>query len=195
MAIVVNEAAGIGVDTFIRVGSTGAVQGDIECGDLVISTSAVRLDGASQSYVLPEYPAVASYDVLLALIEAAERLGVTYHVGVTATTSDFYAGQSRAAYHDYRSPGSEALIHSMERAKVLNFEMECATLFVLSSLFNLRAGAVCAVFANRRTNRFMPGAGEDSCIGVANEAVTILADWDARRKREGKRWLYPSLLR
>lgn len=92
IAIVVNEAANLGAETLIRVGSTGAIQGEIKCGDLVISSAAVRLDGTSDSYVMIEYPAAASYEALLALIEAAERVGVRYHVGITATTSDFYAG-------------------------------------------------------------------------------------------------------
>jgi len=96
MAIVVNEASRIGVHTFIRVGSTGAIQRGIDCGDVVISSAAVRLDYTSNCYVMPEYPAVASYEVLLALIEAAESLGIgNYHVGITATTADFYAGQNR----------------------------------------------------------------------------------------------------
>jgi len=97
MAIFVNEASRVGVHTFIRVGSTGAIQKDIECGDLMIS-AAVRLDCTSNCYIMPEYPAVASYEVLLALIEAAESLGISnYHVGITATAADFYAGQNRPA--------------------------------------------------------------------------------------------------
>ncbi len=78
---------------------------------------------------------------------------------------------------------------------MLNFEMECATLFVLSSLFGLRAGAVCAVYANRITNEFKPGAGEENCIKVANEAVKILNDWDQTKQRKKKKWLYPSMLK
>jgi len=57
MAIVVNEAAGIGVKTFIRVGSCGAIQRHMKCGDMVISTAAVRLDGTSNHYIMREYPA------------------------------------------------------------------------------------------------------------------------------------------
>jgi uridine phosphorylase len=96
MSIVVNEASNIGVRSFIRVGSTGAIQKDIECGDVILSSAAVRLDCTSNCYIVPEYPAVADYQVLLALIEAAESLGISnYHVGVTATTADFYAGQNR----------------------------------------------------------------------------------------------------
>ena len=76
MAIVVNEAASIGVHTFIQVGSCGVIQGNIRCGDLVISFAAVRLDSASNFYVTLEYPAAANYEVSMALIEAAEALGI-----------------------------------------------------------------------------------------------------------------------
>lgn len=195
IAILVNEAANIGVDTFIRVGSTGAIQRDIGCGDLVISTAAVRLDGTSHHYVMAEYPAVAHYEVLMALIEAAERLGVRYHVGVTATTSDFYAGQARPSFQDFWQPRLDNIIPSLQKANVLNFEMEAATLFVLCNLFQLRAGAVCAVYANRCTKVFEPGAGEEECIKVSNEAAKILSTWDAEKQEKGKRWLYPGLLR
>jgi len=195
IAIVVNEAANIGVETFIRVGSTGVIQKDIKCGDLVISTAAVRLDGTSRNYVRPEYPAVADYEVLLALIEAAESLGTKYHVGITATTSDFYAGQARPSFQGFWQLGLKKLIPSLQRANVLNFEMECATLYVLASLFKLRAGTVCAVYANRLTDTFEAGAGEQECIKVANEAVKILSEWDDKKRRERKKWLYPGLLR
>ena len=195
MAILVNEAANVGVETFVRVGSTGAIQKDIECGDLVVSVGAVRLDGTSEHYVGVEYPAVANYEVLLALIEAAENLGVRYHVGITATSSDFYAGQARPSFKRFKQSETENLIKMLRKANVLNFEMECATLFVLSALFGLRAGAVCAVYANRITNQFKPGAGEENCIKVANEAVKILNDWNKEKKRKKKKWLYPSMLK
>ncbi len=193
MAIVVNEAARIGVHTFIRVGSTGAIQKDIDCGDLIISSAAVRLDYASNCYIMPEYPAVASYEVLLALIEATESLGISnYHVGVTATTADFYAGQSRQT----KAPASqmEDLLPIMQEAGVLSFEMETATLYTLASLYGLRAGSVCAVYANRCRNEFKEGAGEENAIRVTNEAVKILCEWDAKKRKKKKNWLFPSLL-
>lgn len=192
MAIAVNEASRVGVHTFVRVGSTGAIQKDIDCGDLIISTAAVRLDYTSNCYIMPEYPAVANYEVLLALIEAAESLGIgNYHVGVTATTADFYAGQNRPAATISRM---EDLLPTLQKAKVLNFEMETATLFTLASLYGLRAGSVCAVYANRCRNEFKPGAGEENAIKVANEAAKILYEWDAKKRRKKKHWLFPSLL-
>lgn len=191
MSIVVNEASAIGVHTFIRVGSSGAIQRDIKCGDLIISSAAVRLDGTSNCYIMPEYPAAASYEVLLALIEAAESLGISnYHVGVTATTSDFYAGQNRTT-----KSKTASILQVLQEAEVLNFEMETATLYTLANLYGLRAGAVCAVYANRCTGEFKPGEGEENAIKVANEAVKILHEWDEKKKTKSKKWLFPSLIK
>jgi uridine phosphorylase len=195
MSIAVNEAANVGVHTFIRVGSTAAIQRDIACGDMVISSAAVRLDCTSNCYVMPEYPAVANYEVLLALIEAAEGLGVkNYHVGVTATTADFYAGQSRVAAGG-RLGQNENLLPALQKAGVLNFEMETATLYTLASLFGLRAASVCAVFANRCTDEFRADGAEETAIRIANEAVKVLSGWDKLKEKAGKPWLFPSLTR
>jgi len=154
IAISINEASRIGMHTFIRVGSTGAIQKEIDCGDLIISSAAVRLDYTSNCYIMPEYPAVANYEVLLALIEAAEGLDIrNYHVGITATTADFYAGQNRPTLKGAASP-PENLLSILQKARILNFEMEIATLFTLTSLYGLRAGSICAVYANRCKNEF-----------------------------------------
>jgi uridine phosphorylase len=194
MAIAVNEASNVGVKTFVRVGSTGAIHAQIKCGDVIISSAAVRLDGTSNCYVVPEYPAVADYEVLLALIEAAESLDIRdYHVGITATTSDFYAGQNRPMRKDC-APSMQDLLPDLQEAGVLNFEMETATLYTLASLYGLRAGAVCAVQANRCTNEFKTGAGEENAIKIANEAARILNDWDALKTKRKRRWLFPSLI-
>ncbi|MCW4046253.1 MAG: nucleoside phosphorylase [Candidatus Bathyarchaeota archaeon] len=194
MAIAVNEAANIGVRTFIRVGSTGAIQPGINCGDVIISSAAVRLDYASNCYIIPEYPAAANYEVLLALVEAAENLGLSnYHVGVTATTADFYAGQNRPNRLCETCEMSN-LVPTLQKASVLNVEMETATLYTLASLFGLRAGAVLAVYNSHFTGEFKAGAGEESAIKIANEAVKILNEWDAKKRKSKKRWLYPSLL-
>ncbi len=194
MSIAVNEAANIGVHTFIRVGSTGAIQRDINCGDVIFSSAAVRLDYTSNCYIIPEYPAAANYEVLLALVEAAENLGISnYHVGVTATTADFYAGQNR---HNTLggAPEMANLLPTLQKARVLNLEMETATLYTLASLYGLRASAVLAVFNSHLTGEFKAGAGEENAIKIANEAVKILSEWDAEKKESKKRWLFPSLL-
>ncbi len=192
-AIAVEELARVGVDTFIRVGSCGTIQPEVEVGDLVISTAAVRLDGTSRQYVRVEYPAVASYEVVMALIEAAEELGHRYHVGITATTDSFYTGQGRRGFNSYFQSWMRSVVEDLRTAKVVNFEMESATLFTLANLFGLRAGTICAVYAQRVTDEFSV-RGEKEAIEVANEAVRILHEWDNLKERRGKKHLYPSLL-
>jgi uridine phosphorylase len=144
-AIVVEELSRIGARTFIRVGTTGALQPEIEVGDLVIPTAAVRADGASRAYVPLEYPAVADLDVLHSLVQAARKLGVRAHVGMVVSTDAFYADQ----------------VEAWGRANVLSAEMECSIIFTLASLKGLRAGAILAVDGNLargiKKGEFEPG--------------------------------------
>lgn len=192
-AIVLEELLRVGADTFIRVGTSGGISPDLRVGDLVISTGAVRLEGTTKQYVVPEYPAVASYEVVLALIEAAETLGVRYKVGITATTDSFFTGQGRPGHNNYMQSWMRDLIINLQYSRVLNFEMEAATLFVLSSIYGARAGAVCSIVADRVKNKIVPEAGVRDAVHVANEAVKILSEWDEVKKNRGREYYYPSI--
>jgi len=194
-AIVVEELLRVGADTFIRVGTTGAIQSYIETGDLIITSASVRLEGTSKQYVIPEYPASSSPEVVMALIEAAESLGERYWVGITASTDSFYLGQSRPGYRDYFPSFARNLLPDLSMANVLNFEMESSVILTLSNIYGARAGAICAAIAQRSKNEFAPGRGIEKAISVANEAVKILSEWDDRKKRAGKKFFFPSLLR
>ncbi|WP_461866490.1 uridine phosphorylase [Thermococcus sp.] len=191
-AIAIEELAAIGADTFIRVGSTGAIQPGMEIGDLIIAKAAVRLEGTSKQYVRVEYPAVADLEVTLALIEAAETLGMRYHLGITASTDSFYLGQGRPGLNGYFPSFAKHIMDDLRQARVTNFEMETATLFTLANIYGLRAGSVCAVFANRVTNEFGK-AGEKEAAMVATEAVKILAEWDEEKEKKGKKVWFPGL--
>jgi len=172
-AIVVEELARVGVKTFIRVGSTGALQPGIRVGDLIIATGAVRLEGTSKQYVMPEYPAVADHEVTSALVKSAGDLGLRYHVGIVASTDSFYTGQGRPGFKDYRQSSTDKVVPDLQAAGVLSFEMESSLLFVLSGLYGLRSGSVLAVFASRVTDEFAV-KGEDDAISVALEAAREL---------------------
>ncbi len=192
-AIAIEELAAIGANTLIRVGSSGAIQKQIKCGDLIISTGAVRYDGTSSQYVPPQYPAFANHQVILALIEAAESLGYRYHVGITCTTDSFYTGQGRPGFQNYWQSFMNDIISDLKAARVLNFEMESSVLFTLSNLFGLRSGTICTVFANRETDEFAT-LGEREASQTACEAVRILAEWDEKTATRKTRNWYPSLI-
>ncbi|MDO8451388.1 MAG: nucleoside phosphorylase [bacterium] len=194
LAIAVDELSRIGADTFIRVGSTGGIQKGQKLGDLVISTGAVRLDGTSRDLVIPEYPAVAHYEVVMALIQAAEELGVRYHVGITASTDTFYTGQGRPAYKNYFPSHKDHVLRDMQSAGVQNFEMEAGCLFTMAGLFGKRAGAVCFIIANRVTDEFEITEEMQKRAGhVASKAVAILAEWEKKKVKQRKHWFYPAL--
>jgi uridine phosphorylase len=180
VSICVEELAQIGVDTFIRVGSTGAIQEYIEVSDVVISNAAVRLDGASRSFAPLEYPAVSHIDVTCALMEAAFDLNLTAHVGITASTDTFYQGQER--YDSFKGKVPRHLQGSLkewQELNVLNFEMEAATLFTMCSALGLKAGTVCGVVANRTRSEKVTSPelfiqGELNAIRTAVEAAKLL---------------------
>ncbi len=193
LAIGVEELAAVGADTFIRVGSSGSIQRDVKVGDVVISSAAVRLEGTSKQYVRVEYPAAADYEVLLALIQATEKLGYRYHIGVTASTDSFYLGQSRPGLKGYTQSFAKEIMADLQAARVLNFEMETAALFTIAGVYGFRAGSVCAVFASRVTGEFGAGAGEMISAEIATEAVKILARMDAAKKKRKKKHWHPDL--
>jgi len=183
-AIAVEELARVGVDTFLRVGSCGAIQPEMDVGDLVITTGAVRQEGTSAEYVREDYPAVADHEVVAALVAAAERLGYDYHTGVTMSADSFYAGQGRPGYDGYESPANETLVDELQAANVKNIEMEASAITTLAGIFGLRAGAVCTVYANRETGEFQT-AGENRAAETASLAVHLLARMDEVKREAG----------
>ncbi len=190
MAMVVEEVARLGASTLIRVGTCGAIQPGIAIGDVIITTGSMRMDGATRVYVPPEYPAVASYEVVLALVQAASTLGIPHHVGITASTDSWYVGQGRPGFGGFLPDAAAALIPTLRAARVLNFEMDSSALLTLSNVFGLRAGAVCAVYANRAEDVFAM-EGEDRAIAVAHEAVRILKKMDDERTRRHLAYWFP----
>jgi uridine phosphorylase len=187
-AIAVEELARIGAETFVRVGSCGAIQPEAEVGDLVITTGAVRQEGTSDEYVREDYPASAHGEVVTALVTACERLGYDYHCGVTCSTDSFYAGQGRPGFEGFETSGSDDLVADLQEAGVINFEMEAAALLTLGGLYGLRTGAVCTVYANRTTGEFRT-EGERRAGRVASEAAAILREMDERKAEAGvDRW-------
>ncbi|PSQ66187.1 MAG: uridine phosphorylase [Halobacteriales archaeon SW_9_67_24] len=191
-AIAVEELARVGADTFLRVGSCGAIQPGMAVGDLVITSGAVRQEGTSEEYVREDYPAAADDRVVAALVAAAERLDYGYHVGVTASTDSFYAGQGRPGFEGFEAAGSDELVENLREANVLNIEMEASTICTLANLYGLRAGAVCTVYANRVTGEFRT-EGETRAAETASLATALLARMEERVREAGADRWHPGL--
>ncbi|UJF17673.1 uridine phosphorylase [Vibrio sp. SS-MA-C1-2] len=177
-SIAVEELAQLGVRTFLRVGTTGAIQSDINVGDMIVTTASVRLDGASSHFAPMEFPAVADFDVATAMKQAVDAEGIKVHTGVTASSDTFYPGQER--YDTFSGRVTRRFQGSMQEWQdmgVLNFEMESATLFTMCASQGLRAGCVAGVIINR-TQKEIP----DQSTMKATETASINVVVDSARR-------------
>ncbi len=192
--VTLHEILGMGGETFIRVGTTGAIQEDIAVGDIIINDANIRLDGTSNLYVPEAFPAASSYEVTLALVQACETLGLTYHVGTGCTCGSFFTGQCRPAHQGFYPSHLDDMLSDLKRARVLNFEMEGAALSTLLRLYGKRFGMCAVVVAQRCTGEWNedPEAEKAACLAGA-EAIRILSEWDAAKRAKGKKYYMPGL--
>ncbi|MCI8879643.1 MAG: uridine phosphorylase [Clostridiaceae bacterium] len=146
-AIAMEELARSGVDTFIRVGTCGGMQLDVKSGDLVIASGSIRMEGTSREYAPIEFPAVTDVHITAALMDAAQSLGVPYHVGVVQSKDSFYGQHSPED-----KPVSYDLLNkwaAWKRLGCLASEMESAALCIVAASLGVRAGSCFLVMANQ----------------------------------------------
>ena len=179
-SIAMEELAAIGADTFVRVGTCGGIKLDVQSGDMVIATGAIRMEGTSREYAPIEFPAVSDYVVQEALVQAAKNLNKPWHAGVVQCKDSFY-GQHDPA----RMPVSYELLEKWEawkRLGVLASEMESAALFCCAAALGVRCGSCFHVVWNQEREK----AGLDqkeshdlsAAIEVGVEAVKLLIQQD-----------------
>ena len=182
-SIAMEELHQLGADTFIRTGTCGGIDLNVKSGDIVVATGAIRYEHTSLEYAPIEFPAVADFDITLALRQASEELGYCTHTGVVQCKDSFYGQHSPA-----RMPVSFELEQKWEawkRLGVLASEMESAAMFTVAAALGVRSGACFHVIWNQEREK----AGLDqienddtgSAVRVAVEALRRLI----REDREG----------
>lgn len=135
-AIGVEELIRIGTKNIIRIGTCGAIQPFLKSGEMIIATGAIRGERASEEFIDVDYPALADYRIVRALIDACERLGVPYHKGLVRTHDAFYL-ESPWAMGDYK-----ARLQKWIDLDVLAVENESSAIFVIAGMQGVRAGTV-----------------------------------------------------
>ena len=179
-AIAMEELHNIGADTFIRVGTCGGIDLDVEPGDVVVASGAIRYEHTSLEYAPIEFPAVPDFGVTAALKEAAETLGYRTHVGVVQCKDSFYGQHSPE-----KSPVSYDLLQKWESWKRLGVkasEMESAALFVVASALHVRCGSCFHVIWNQEREKaglFMKMTEDTSgAVRVGIEAMKQIIQQD-----------------
>lgn len=173
-AIAIEELVRCGAHTFIRVGTCGGIDLPVKGGDVVIPTGAIRMEGTSREYAPIEFPAVADFEIVSALVSAVKKLGFSYHTGIVQCKDSFY-GQ----HEPQVMPVSYELQCKWEAWKRLHCkasEMESAALFVTASHLNVRCGTVLLALGNQERQ----AAGLDNPI-VHNPEPAITAAIEAMK--------------
>ena len=179
-SIAMEELVACGADTFIRVGTCGGMDMNVQSGDLVIATGAIRMEGTSKEYAPIEYPAVADLDMVNALVEGAKRVNASYHTGVVECKDAFY-GQHRPE----TLPNGQDLLRKWNAWLGMGCkasEMESAALFIVAGYLHVRCGTTLLVVANQeREKQGLPNPqvhDTDLAIRSAIEAVKYLIETD-----------------
>jgi uridine phosphorylase len=131
-AAAVEELAALGTSAVVSVGTAGSLQRDLQPGELVLCTGAIRDEGVSHHYLPPGRLATAPAGMTAALEEAMRQAGL-----------EFRAGHSWTIDAPYRETIDEVRHYQAEG--VLCVEMEAAGLFAVAEVRGLRLASAFVI--------------------------------------------------
>jgi purine-nucleoside phosphorylase len=153
-----------GVKRLIRVGSCGTVHPEVSLRDIIIAMGASTDSGVNRMrFGGHDLAALADFDLLRTAARAAEKRGLSFHVGNIFSADLFYTPQ----------PG---LFDLMEKYRILGIEMETAGIYTLAAELGAEALAMCTVSDDIRKGEAMSSADRqtsfDQMIELALETVS-----------------------
>ena len=184
-SIAMEELHKCGADTFIRTGTCGGIDLNVQSGDVVVATGAIRYEHTSREYAPIEFPAVADFQVTNALVEATKKLGFPLHTGIVQCKDSFYGQHDPAASPVYYE--LQQKWESWKRLGVKASEMESAALFGVAAARGCRCGSCFHVVWNqeREAAGLDQKMSEDtsSSVKVSVEALKLLIEADRKAGR------------
>ncbi len=156
-----------GVEYVIRAGSCGAMDENINVGDVFIVEEILRGDGVTPYYVKEDFKTLSDKNILENMKKSAKDLGVSFHSGMCWTT-DALLRETRQIVEDKRAKGARAV------------DMVSSSLLTIAQLYNVKAAAVLAVSDNLITGEmgFMNPLyyeAENHIIRISLETIKALA--------------------
>ena len=157
----------------VRIGTSGSLQADIDCGSRVAARYAIGLDGLMNYYREWDTPLPAMEQAFDSHLQLDPRLAHPYcvqgsslllnqvandmHRGITVTAPGFYGPQGRAIrLHPAIDGLNESLASfSWDGTPVTNLEMETSAIYGFSHLLGHEALTVCLIIANRPRGTFL----------------------------------------
>ncbi len=157
----------------VRIGTSGSLQADIDCGSHVASAYAIGLDGLMNYYKEWESPMPEMERAFDAHMGLDSRLAHPYcvqgsqellgkvasgmHHGITATAPGFYGPQGRAVrlHPSIDNLNDNLAAFRWDGMPVTNLEMETSAIYGFSHLLGHEALTVCLIIANRPCGTFL----------------------------------------
>jgi len=157
----------------VRIGTSGSLQEDIDCGSHVASAYAIGLDGLMNYYREWDTPLPAIEEAFISHMQLYNRLarpycvqgsgmllgtvGADMHHGITATAPGFYGPQGRTVrLHPAIDDLNERLASFRYKGqRITNFEMETSAIYGFSHLLGHEALTACLIIANRPRGTFL----------------------------------------
>ena len=146
-AIAMEELIALGAHTFLRIGTCGGMQPQIVPGTLIIPTGAIRMEGTTQEYLPPAFPAVPDFSLMQKLVCAAQTFAYPYCTGVVQCKDSFYGQHAPESM-----PIRQTLLENWRAWKdagALASEMESAALFIVAAVRRVRCATVLQMLWNQ----------------------------------------------
>ena len=150
-SIAMEELVKCGAKYFIRVGTAGGMQLEVNSGDLVVATGAIRAEGTSQEYAPIEFPAVTDFHLTADLRAAGKALGAKVHAGIVQSKDSFY-GQHEPKLMSVAQK-LEYQWNAWVRMGCLASEMEGAALMIVAQALRVKFGAIFLIMANQEREK------------------------------------------
>lgn len=160
VAIVIEELAMLGAKVFVRFGTAGTFNPEVELGDFIMPNSASHQSGGIYKLYFTGKETKPSPDreLLKALKRSFKRNGLRFHTGKVFSTDAFYAED-------------ENFLQKHSEKKEIAVDMECAMLFRLSSMKGLRSAAVLAVSDSLAAKKWISNEELSSKIWEGSKAL------------------------
>jgi len=172
--------------TFIRLGTSGAIQAEIPLDSFISSAHAIGLDGLLSFYQSEgsrnhDLEALVPDTFKAYAVDADKKLLTAFSSftkpGLTITANGFYGPQSRSLRIKSTFSVQDLVSRiSYQGLSPTNLEMETAGIYGLAKLLGHRAISLNAILANRVTNEFssQPAQTIDTLIEKSMEVVEVI---------------------
>ena len=177
--------------SIIRIGTSGALQGNIPIGSFLVSKKAIGFDGLLNYYKgLKNINEAPFEEAIISSIPWSKRFAKPYVIpadedlfqlfygpniteGYTISAPGFYAPQGRSLRLGINYPDWNHSIEkfSFNNQKITNFEMESSAIYGLSKLMGHKALTICAIIANRISQEYL-----SSYKSVMNDLIRYTLD-------------------